>query len=156
VRLDLRAALIPLGRYHDVLTVMREAEGLTTRLGDRARLGRVLADISARLRNVTGEHREAIELGQRALAIAAERGDRELEVEALYRTGQAHFAVGDYRQALDFLSRCAENASESRPQLSPLFAPWSLTWLALTLTNLGRFDDARMHALRALSIAERI
>jgi class 3 adenylate cyclase/tetratricopeptide (TPR) repeat protein len=154
IRLELRDALIPLGRYHDVLTVMREAEVLTTRLGDRARLGRVLADISARLRNVTGEHRQAIEVGQRALAIAAESGDRELEIEAQYRTGQAHFAVGDYRQALDLLSRCAEGAIEETPRLSPLFAPWSLTWLALTLTSLGRFDDARTHALRALSIAE--
>src|SRR4029453_6331127 len=83
-RLDLRVALIPLGRYHDVLRVMREAEALATTLGDRARLGRVLADISARLRNVTGEHRQAIEVGQHALAIAAESGDRELEIEASY------------------------------------------------------------------------
>ncbi len=155
VRLDLRVALIPLGRYHDVLTVMRAAEALATRLGDRARLGRVLADISARLRNVTGEHRQAIEVGQRALAIATESGDRGLEIEALYRTGQAHFAVGDYRQAFDFLSRCAEGAGENLPQLSPLFAPWSLTWLALTLTSMGRFDEAHAHARRALSIAER-
>ena len=99
VRLELRLALIPLGRYHDVLAVMREAEGLATRLGDPARLGRVLADICARLRNVAGEHLQAIEVGRRALAIAAESGDRELELEAQYRTGQAYFAIGDYRQA---------------------------------------------------------
>ena len=153
-RLDLRVALIPLGRYHDVLTVMREAEALTTRLGDRARLGRILADISARLRNVTGEHRQAIEVGQRALAIAEESADVGLEIECLYRIGQAHFAVGDYRQALDLLSRCAKGAEENRPQLSPLFAPWSLTWLALTLMSVGRFDEAHAQARRALSIAE--
>jgi len=35
-RLDLRVALIPLGRYHDVLTVMREAEAS----GDPARRSR--------------------------------------------------------------------------------------------------------------------
>ena len=156
VRLDLRVALIPLGRYHDALTVMREAEVLATKLGDRGRLGRVLADISARLRNVTGEHRQAIEVGQRALAIAAESGDRELELETLYRTGQAHFAIGDYRRALDLLSRCAGSASEVGSQLSGLVEAWSLAWLALTLTNLGRFDDARTQALRSLSIAERI
>jgi tetratricopeptide (TPR) repeat protein len=157
-RLDLRVALIPLGRYHDVLTVMREAEALATRLGDRARLGRVLADICARLRNVSGEHHQAIEVGQRALAIAAESNDRELEIEAQYRTGQAYFAVADYRRALNLLSRCAEGAGEGRPHpspLSPLFAPWSLTWLALTLTSLGRFVEARSHALQALRIAER-
>ena len=114
VRLELRLALIPLGRYDDALAVMREAEGLATRLGDPARLGRVLADISARLRNVAGEHLQAIEVGRRALAIAADSGDRELELEAQYRTGQAYFAIGDYRQALHFLSRCVEGGGEGR------------------------------------------
>ena len=154
VRLELRGALIPLGRYHEVLDVMRQAEGLATRLGDRARLGRVLADICARLRNVAGEHRRAIEVGQRALAIAAELGDRDLELEAQYRTGQAYFAIGDYRQALDFLSRSAEGAGEGRRHPSALFASWTHTWLALTLSSLGRFVDARAHAQEALRIAE--
>src|SRR2546421_2039623 len=104
VRLELRIALIPLGRYQDVLGVMREAEGLATRLGDRARLGRVLTDICARLRNVAGEHLQAVEGGQRALAIAAESGDRELEREAQYRTGQAYFALRGLRHAPPFPS----------------------------------------------------
>jgi Predicted ATPase len=154
LRLDLRLALIPLGRYQDVLTVMREAEGLATRLGDRARLGRILADICARLRNVAGEHLQAIEVGRRALAIAAESGDRELEREAEYRTGQAYFAVGDFPQALDLLSRCSEAAGEDQGQRSPLFASWSRSWVALTLSNLGRFADASSHAQEALRIAE--
>jgi class 3 adenylate cyclase/tetratricopeptide (TPR) repeat protein len=153
-RLELRIALVPLGRYHDALAVMREAEVLGARLGDRSRLGRVLADICARLRNVTGEHLRAIEVGQRALAIAAENSDRALELEALYRTGQAYFAIGEYRRALDLLSPCAEGAVEGRRQLSPLFASWSRTWLALTLSNLGRFIEARSRAQEALRIAE--
>ena len=153
-RLELRGALIPLGRYQDVLAVMREAEHLATRLGDRARLGRVLADICARLRNVAGEHLQAIEVGQRALAIATETGDRELEREARYRTGQAYFAIGDFHQALDFLSRCAEDPSEGRGEESPLFASWSHSWQALTLSSLGRFVDARSHAQEALRVGE--
>jgi class 3 adenylate cyclase/tetratricopeptide (TPR) repeat protein len=154
VRLDLRIALAPLGRYQDALAVMREAEDLATRLGDRARLGRVLADICARLRNVAGEHRQAIEVGQRALAIAMESDDRELEREAQYRTGQAHFAIGDFPQALELLSRCAEGAGEDPDQRSQLFASWAHSWLALTLSNLGRFGEASSHAQEALRIAE--
>src|SRR5262249_35937754 len=153
-RLDLRVALIPLGRYDDVLVVMREAEILANRLGDRSRLGRVIADICARLRNVAGEHRQAIEVGNRALAIATESSDRELEFEAQYRTGQAHFAIGSYGRALDLLSRCAEGSAAGVAGVSPLFRPWSLTWLALTLASLGRFGDARSQALEALRIAE--
>ena len=153
-RLELRVALIPLGRYQDVLAVMREAEHLATRLGDRARLGRVLADICARLRNVAGEHLQAIEVGQRAMAIATETGDRELEREARYRTGQAYFAIGDFHQALGFLSRCAEDPSEGRGEESPLFASWSHSWQALTLSSLGRFVDAKSHAQEALRVGE--
>ena len=154
-RLELRVALVPLGRYHEALAVMRDAETLATRLGDPARLGRVLADICARLRNVTGEHLQAIEVGQRALAIATESGDRALELEAQYRTGQAYFAIGNYRRALDLLSPCAEDTTAGRGQLSPLFASWSRTWLALTLSSLGQFAEARSRAQDALRIAER-
>src|SRR5437899_10696824 len=71
-QLDLRIALIPLRRYRDALNLMRQAEVLATRLGDRARLGWVLADMSARLRNVLGEHRQAIDVGRRALTIATQ------------------------------------------------------------------------------------
>jgi tetratricopeptide (TPR) repeat protein len=156
VRLDLRIALIPLGRYHDALDLMREAEGLATRLGDRARLGWVLADICARLRNVLGEHHQAIEVGRRALAIATERGDRALELEAQYRTGQAYFAIGDYREAVELFSRNAKIAGERQNESHPfpLFASWSHTWLAMAFSNLGRFLDAMSHATEALRIAE--
>src|SRR5260370_18401306 len=94
-----------------------------------------------------------MEIGGSCLGIADESGDRELEREAQYRTGQAYFAIGDFRQALDFLSRCTEGAGEGRGQRSPLFASWSHSWLALTLSSLGRFVDARPHAQEALRIA---
>ena len=152
-RLELRVALVPLGQYDDVLAIMREAEALAMRLDDRARLGRVLADICARLRNVAGEHRQAIEVGRRALAIAVEIRDRELEHEAQYRTGQAYFAVGDYQHALELLSRCTETAREDE-HTSTLFMSWSHAWLALTLSNLGRFVEAMAHAQEGLRIAQ--
>src|SRR5207244_1496097 len=129
-RLELRGALIPLGRYQDVLAVMREAERLATRLGDRARLGRVLADICARLRNVAGEHLQAIEVGQRALAIATETGDRELEREARYRTGQAYFAIGDFHQARHHRAQYPEAPSAARAEHSRPVASRSHPWQA--------------------------
>jgi class 3 adenylate cyclase/tetratricopeptide (TPR) repeat protein len=153
-RLELRVALVALGHYHDALAVMRQAETLATRLGDRPRLGRVLADICARLRNVTGEHQRAIEVGERALAIAAESGDRALELEARYRTGQAYFAIGDHRRALDHLSGAVQVAAEAPRPVSPLFASWSRTWLALTLASVGRFAESRSRAREALTVAE--
>jgi predicted ATPase len=150
VRLDLRVALIPLGQYEKALNLMREAEGLATRLGDLARLGLILADICARLRNVSGEHRQAIDVGRRALAIADELGDRALELEARYRIGQAYFAIGDYRQAIELLSRATQHAADQpRPVL------YAHAWLALALANLGQFNEATSHAEEAFTIAER-
>jgi tetratricopeptide (TPR) repeat protein len=155
-RLDFRIALIPLQRYQDALTVMREAEALAMRLGDLPRLGWVLADLCARLRNVLGEHRQAVEVGRRALAIATECGNHALDLEATYRTGQAYFALGDYGEAIDLLSRSMSRAGE-REQQDPtfrLFASWSHAWLAMALSNLGRFGEGMWHAAEAVRIAE--
>jgi tetratricopeptide (TPR) repeat protein len=156
IRLDLRIALIPLRRYRDALDLMREAEELAIRLGDQARLGWVLADLCARLRNVLGQHREAVEVGRRALAIANMRGDHALALEATYRTGQACFALGDYAQAIGLFRQSAASAHE-RERTSPsfgLFASWSHAWLAMALSNLGRFTEAMSHAREAVRIAE--
>jgi tetratricopeptide (TPR) repeat protein len=155
-RLDFRIALIPLQRYQDALTMVREAEALAIKLGDRARLGWVLADLCARLRNVLGEHRQAVEVGRRALAIAIERGDHAQELEAIYRTGQAYFALGDYREAIDLFSRSMSRAEEHLYQRPPfrLFASWSHAWLAMALSNLGRFAEGLWHATEAVRIAE--
>jgi class 3 adenylate cyclase/tetratricopeptide (TPR) repeat protein len=155
-RLDLRIALIPLRRYRDALDLMRETEALAIRLGDQARLGWVLADLCARLRNVLGEHRQAVEVGQRALAIANAQGDHALALEATYRTGQACFALGDYAQAIDLFGQSAASAHE-RERTNPssrLFASWSHAWLAMALSNLGRFTEAMSHAREAVRIAE--
>ena len=153
-RLELRLALAALGRYQDVLRVMREAEDLAIRLGDRARLGRILADICARLRNVAGEHRQAIEVGERAMKIAADIGDRELEFEAWYRMGQAYFAIGDFSTAFELLSRCVARGAHESSQPSILFTSWAHSWLALTLSSLGRFEEAQAQAREAVQIAE--
>src|SRR5260370_21032413 len=99
LRLDLRVALVSLGLYQDVLAVMREAEGLATRLGDRGRLGRGLADICARLRKVAGEHVQAIGIGRRALSIADERGPPRVQRRARGPPRQRHFAHLGFRQA---------------------------------------------------------
>src|SRR5262249_24617595 len=153
-RLDLRIALIPLRRYRDTLDLMREAEALAVRLGDPARLGWVQADLCARLRNVLGEHRRAAEMGLSALAIAKARSDPALEREATYRTGQACFALGEYRRAIDLLSRATPGRPE-QPDFAAsswLFASWAHAWRAMALSDLGRFAEALEDAREAFRI----
>ena len=155
LRLDLRA-LVHVGQYTRILNYMCEAEALAQELGDRRRLGEVLADLCARFRNV-GDHGRAVETGQRALAIADDLGDLDLEEEATYRAGQAHFAVGDFTGAISLLRRSMAVEGRRAPTPSGLprfYRAWSHGWLALTSAMVGGFADGIHHGTEAVRIAE--
>jgi class 3 adenylate cyclase/tetratricopeptide (TPR) repeat protein len=168
LRLDSRAVLAPLGQYGRILDLMREAEIFARALGDRRRLGLVLADMGARLRNV-GDHRRALEASRQALELAIELGDLGLEIEAKYRLAQALFACGDLRQATSIFFETAQAFVDRRPALELLardptpyagalpgfFEAWPHAWLGLLLSHLGRFGEALEHAEQAMQIAER-
>jgi len=157
LRLDSRVVLAPLGQYDRILGYMREAEILARELGDRRRLGLVLADMGARLRNV-GDHRRAVEASRQALDIARELGDRGLQIEAKYRLAQAHFAGGDLRQATSmfFETTQAFDPAPDPGALPDFFEAWPHAWLGLLFSHLGRFNDALEHAEQAMQIAERV
>jgi class 3 adenylate cyclase/tetratricopeptide (TPR) repeat protein len=157
LRLDLRTALTPLGQYGRVIDLLREAENLARELHDDRRLGHVIADLSARLRN-TGDHAGALEAGRRARAIADTLGDRDLHFEATYRLAQAHFAVGDVASSVVLLRRAVEILGEGSmragSRLPGYLAGWPHSWLAIGLAMLGHFADAIRHGEAAVQIAE--
>ena len=158
LRLDSRAVLAPLGQYGRILDYMREAEALARELGDRRRLGLVLADIGARLRNV-GDHERALEASRQARDIATEVADAGLQIEATYRLAQAYFAVGDLSQAtvlfLETVHTLADESVAHRAALPSYFAAWPRAWLGQAFSHLGRFTEAVEHAEEAIRIAER-
>ncbi len=157
LRLDSRGALAPLGHYSQILDRLREAETLAREIGDRRRLGRVISDIGARLRNL-GDHVGALEAGRHALEIATDLEDRGLEIEARYRLAQAHFAVGDLAQAgalfLETAHALPDESAAHRAGLPGFFAAWPRAWLGLVFSHLGRFTDAIAHVEEASRIAE--
>ena len=157
LRLDSRLVLAPLGQYDRILDYMREAEVIARELGDRHRLGLVLADMGARLRNV-GEHRRAIAASQQALEIGTELAEYSLQREARYRLAQAQFAVGAFDLAIaTFAETLQPLDAESPPLGTPrFFAAWSHAWLALSLGHRGRFAEALLHAEEAVEIAESV
>jgi class 3 adenylate cyclase/tetratricopeptide (TPR) repeat protein len=164
LRLDSRVVLAPLGQYDRILHYMQEAEVLARELGDRRRLGLVLADMGARLRNV-GEHRRALDASERALRIASDLEDPDLQLEAKYRLAQAHFALGDLGHATTVFLETAQlfvgrlegpRLAPSRPGALPsFFQAWPHAWLGLSLSQLGRFEQALEHAELAMQIAGR-
>ena len=157
LRLESRAALAPLGHYGRILEFMREAEAIATEIGDRRRLGLVLADLGARLRNV-GDHAHALEASRQALDIATELGDGGLEIEAKYRFAQTHFALGDLVQAgalfLETARALTDEGVARRAALPRFFAAWPRAWVGLVFAHLGRFAEAIEHAQQAVTIAE--
>jgi len=157
LRLESRAALAPLGHYGRILELMREAEAIATEIGDRRRLGLVLADLGARLRNV-GDHAHALEASRQALDIATELGDAGLEIEAKYRLAQTHFVLGDLVQAGALFLQTAQSLTDDgiarRAALPRFFAAWPRAWVGLVFAHLGRFAEAIEHAQQAVTIAE--
>jgi tetratricopeptide (TPR) repeat protein len=165
LRLDSRIVLAPLGQYDRILEYMREAETMARELGDRRRLGLVLADMGARLRNV-GNHRLALDASRQALDIATELGLVGLHIEAKYRLAQAHFALGEFNEAIAIFRQTIEALAEESPRVAQLpsdasqarpprfFAAWPRLWIGLSLGHLGHFTEALSRAEEALHIAE--
>ena len=102
-------ALYTLGEYGRYLTLLGEAEALARTLDDRARLGRVLAEMAIVLR-VTGAPNGAIAAGRQALELAVALGESALQGEASLNLGQAYYASGDFGRAAELLRWSVEAA----------------------------------------------
>jgi tetratricopeptide (TPR) repeat protein len=152
LRLALDGPLTPLGENGRRLALLGEAEALTRALGDRARLGRVLASMGHVLR-LTGDLEGAIVAGQQALELAAELGDGALQVQASLQLGRAHYAIGDFGRAAELLRRNVEAAGRESGIPSTDLQIQSRAFLAVTLSALGAFGEGRRHGEEALRLA---
>ena len=93
VRFGLRHALGQRREHGRILTYLREAEGLAQALGDQHRLGWVAAYMTDCF-GATGDLQRAVEVGQRALALAGTLGDAALQVVTHLFLGRAYYAFG--------------------------------------------------------------
>jgi class 3 adenylate cyclase/tetratricopeptide (TPR) repeat protein len=152
LRLALGGALGTLGEHERHLALLGEAEALARALDDRARLGWVLAGMATVLRQM-GDHDGAMAAGQQALELAAEFGDRALQVQASYNLGQAYCAIGDFGRAAELLRGSVEAADRESDRPSTDYRIVSRAWLARTLSELGAFAEGRRHGEEALRLA---
>jgi DNA-binding NtrC family response regulator/tetratricopeptide (TPR) repeat protein len=157
VRFELRTALVQLGQFPRVLEILREAERLTERLGDRPRLGRVCAYMTDYCRQV-GDYRRGEEAGRRAVAIAEALGDLALQVAANIYLGQVCCDLGEYRLASELFQRNVDalEGDHRRERLGLPYLPavHSRSWLVLCLAELGEFDRGVALAEEGLELAE--
>jgi tetratricopeptide (TPR) repeat protein len=158
LRFSLRLSLVPLGEFERILDYLRQAEALAQTIHDQRRLARVCAYMTFSLCWLKGQHRAAIDYGERALAVAADLGDLALTVAPNYFVGQAHLALGDYSRAIGHLRRNAEVlvAELVREHFGVRILPsvGSRARLAHGLAELGEFGEGVAIGREAVSLAE--
>ena len=157
VRLALRNALWPLGRYETGFGHLREAERLAQALGDQRRLGWIAAYQSEHTRQ-SGHAGDAPAFAERALAIADGLGDLELRVAASYFLGTAFFVAGDYGRTDEFFPRIVELLAGDRHRercgLAGFPVVMSRMFWTLALTERGDFDRSMTEAREGVRLAE--
>jgi tetratricopeptide (TPR) repeat protein len=147
LRLELRNALHPLGEYRQIHDCLHEAERLAEALGDPRRLSRVSALLGHHFHWI-GDHEHAIERLQHALAIACDLGDLGcmlLQLIPNFFLGEAHFALGNYRQATRALALAEELG------MRPLQAQ-AHRGLGILYTKIGRREQAREELSTAIAL----
>jgi tetratricopeptide (TPR) repeat protein len=159
VRLDLRNAHMPLGEHDRMIEHINAAEPLATALGDRYRLGRVLANMSTNF-YIAGDHTRAIDSAERGLAVSAGLQDFGLETELTFRLAIVHLALGNFPRAIELTTRNIDVLTGDRMYRAftgPLLnATNSRAWLVRALMETGRFTEAMPRAIEAVQIAEAI
>jgi tetratricopeptide (TPR) repeat protein len=156
LRLDLRAALVPLREFDSLLAYLREAETLVKSLEDQRRLGRVTCYL-ANCFTQMGDHVRAIEFGQRALAMIMPLGDFPIQVQTRYFLGQAYYYLGNYLQAIEVLRQnVASLEDELLRESFGLVGPASVNSrevLVRCLAETGAFGQGIVRGEEALHIA---
>jgi class 3 adenylate cyclase/tetratricopeptide (TPR) repeat protein len=157
-RLDLRQALLQLGRLREVLSVSEEAARLAQDIGDEARLGRVYSYL-VNYHYLKGDPDLVIDYGERCLAIGEAVNDRSLSSLARGYMGYSYHAQGQYERARALLEENVRRlaATGAVADLTPSTLPYitSCSWLAFTLAELGELEAAAEHVAQARQIAER-
>jgi tetratricopeptide (TPR) repeat protein len=158
IRLDLQGAFVPLGERERMLGYLREADRIAKTLGDQRRVGRVAAYTCHALW-WTGDSDHSIESGQRAREIAVSLGDVALEMLSNVRLGQAYYAAGSYRRAVDVARRSLEVLREHEAtetsNLPAVPSVVSQVFLGRSLAALGEFHDGIAMIEAGLRTAER-
>jgi len=162
LRLGLRGATVVVGDWespHEAAmreTALCEAETLAEMIPDRRRLVKVLLTRSYH-HFTRAEYAQSLEVARRAVVLAGEEGDPALERDGRIRLGWTSFFLGEYRDALEELTRASRLGGDDRSRGADgaLLASSQLAyWLVRCLAEVGRFDEAAAHAERALAIAE--
>ena len=157
LRLELRNSLHPLGDPERILALLREAEGLARTLDDPRRLGRVFSFMAQYFRLI-GHLDLAVELAERALALADRLREAPLWVIANTLLGLAYDARGQYHKAADILEKSVESLPGTSlgqdVRVAGIMPVFSRIYLVYCLAELGNFREGLGHGNEGIRLAE--
>jgi class 3 adenylate cyclase/tetratricopeptide (TPR) repeat protein len=157
LRFELRNAFLPLGEYGRSFDHLRKAETLAQALDDRQRLARVFVYMAEYFRQLNNLD-QAVESGQRALALATTLGDVDLQVMANFYVGSLYYDLGDYPRAMDCLGWNVVSLEGDRLRkrfgMTGLPSVLSRVYLSWSLAELGAFAEAVARGEEGGRIAE--
>jgi class 3 adenylate cyclase/tetratricopeptide (TPR) repeat protein len=154
---DLSDPLEMLEQYQRLLEHLREAARLAEKVGDRARLADVLARTVWPL-HATGQDGRAVEIGERALALATEVGDPGLNALSRIKLSSVHYRRGDMRRAEVLLTQALVALDSQSTGRGDSESAWLrrmvLQNLVSVLTETGRYREAVWQGEETLRMAE--
>ena len=158
IRIDLRSSLQPLGEQRRVFDYLTEAEALAKSLDDPRRLAQILCYMSGYFIQAENDPARAVEVSQRAFMIVNTIDDFALQIQVNHYFGSANFGLGNYNEAMSFLTKNVESLVGDqiykRFGLAFLASVGALYQLALLLSERGQFAEATFRGDEAVRIAE--
>lgn len=158
LRLEARQAFLALGRTEDWLSLGREGEERSKKIGDEGRRVASMAIRAAAL-NFSGTPYDAIAVGQEAVELA-NRLDRTTWLSFMeYGLGQSYYMAGRYEEGKRVLSSAIERLIAAPDEIPPGTTGANIILLCqmmkgLVCAWLGEFDEAEFCTKAAMVLAE--
>jgi class 3 adenylate cyclase/tetratricopeptide (TPR) repeat protein len=159
LRFLIRNTLFSLGRAREIGEHLEAARRLAEALGDKPGQARALCQLGHYTWQM-GRWMDAMAVSRAAAAVAVEIGDVGLEASSAFFMGLSAHALGEFETGAALLARNV--ATLTGPLETERFGFVSVcsvvsgAYLAINLTELGRFEEAEEAAERARAVAHRV
>ena len=157
LRFDLCRALLSLGAIARIFALLQEAVALAEAGHDQQRLALAYRQLINYFLN-TGDPVRALDVGQRALALATHLKDVALQSSTRFALARVYSDHGDYRQAVDVCRAIVATVTDDAlPQLAQTLGPGATrarATLAWSLAELGAFAEGLVSGSAAIHLAQ--
>ncbi len=156
IRLDIRNALMPLGRHREILPYLLEAAEIGIKSRNDAQLTLTYSYL-AHYYWLVGDWEQSIEYGELSLRSADNSDNFGLQIVTRFILGLAYYSIGDFARSIQYLD--FNEDLRGRDQLKSRFGMFatpsvvSAGWISWGAAELGNFDTALKWAHESKELA---